>query len=545
MDSDKINQNIYEFIEALIKIGDNRSQLIFFKLSPTIIKEPEIINIWIDTYTSIIEEVKDSNISTDRRDKLLIVKNNAVNFLKCGLISNYLNLDTNNHFKIIKILETHENKGYINFLKLNLTKHHYIENRNKTFSQISIGEMMKNSSGQILTKSSIDLRKKYYSIMEIETNDFVNSINKHFIELYRKINAHDLINKILENENSSEYLEEIIDLFTKLSQLVVVEILLKQENNHSKIVKVVNKFIDIADKLYETNNFQAFFAIIAGLNNHAIQRIKFIWKPNKNRTINFLNYEKIITHYNGYNYYRSHVKTKSKYIPYLGLILSDIDHILQAGIINKESCTINTINYNILSKIINNFESVIPLPGSIKKNYNVFRNEICDYSIISFLKNVITVDEDKIYDLSYSLYKLDNIDVENNDETQNTKSDRKNNTLCKSPRTDLDFGSQIRYEQISSLIDGSNIKNQLDLDKYQFIYNVPIKSWTNRQVQDWLEFINLGEYVKLFKTHKINGFVLDELNHNYLKNDLLIDKLGHRLRIMKFVNNLKDLFYPN
>ncbi|AGF85545.1 hypothetical protein QJ854_gp237 [Moumouvirus goulette] len=544
MESDKINQNIYEFVEALIKIGDNRSQLIFFKLSPTIIKQPEIINIWIDTYTSIIEEIKDSNTLIEKKDKLLIIKVNAINFLKCGLISNYLVLDTNNHFKLIKILETHENKGHINFLKLNLTKHHYIENRSKTFSQISIGEMMKNNSGQILTKSSIDLKKNYFSIMEIETNDFVNSINKHYIELYRKINAHNLLNKILENENTSEYLEEIIDLFTKLSQLVAIEILLKQENNVSKIVKVVNKFIDIADKLYETNNFQAFFAIIAGLNNHAIQRIKFIWKPNKNRTTNFLNYEKIITHYNGYNYYRSLIKTKTKYIPYLGLILSDIDHILQAGIINKESCTINTINYNILAKIINNFESIIPLPGSIKKNYNVFRNEMCDYSIISFLKNITLLDDDKIYDLSYSLFKRDSNDAENNDEIQNTKSDKKYNTLNKSNKINLDFGSQIRYEQISSLIDGSNIKNQLDLEKYQFIYNIPIKSWTNRQVQDWLEFICLSEYIKLFKTHKINGFVLDELNHNYLKNDLQIDKLGHRLRIMKFVNSIKDLFYP-
>ncbi|AVL94610.1 SAM domain protein [Moumouvirus australiensis] len=541
MENGRMDQNIYEFIETLIKIGDNRSQLIFFKLRPVIIKELEIINIWIDTYTSIIEEIDDSNITMEKKEKLLVVRNNAINFLKCGLISNYLNLDTTNHYKIIKILETHENKGYINFLKLNLTKHHYIENRNKTLSQFSIGEMMKNNSGQVFTKSSIDLRKKFVSIMEIETNDFVNSINKYFVELYRKINAHDILNKIIVNEHMSENLEEIIDLFTKLFELVVVEILFKQENNHSKIIKAVNKFIDIADKFYETNNFQAFFAIVAGLNNHAIQRIKFIWKPNKSRTTTFSNYEKIITHYNGYSYYRSLIKTRPKYIPYLGLILSDIDHILQAGIIDKESFVINTINYNILSKIINNFESVIPLPGSIKKNYNVFRNEMCDYSIINFLKNIISLDEEKIYEQSYYLYKVDNIDIE----MENTKSNKKCNTLNKSPRNNHDFGSQIRYEQISSLIDGSNIKNQLDLDKYHFIYNVPIKSWTTHQVQDWLEFINLAEYIKLFKTHKINGFVLDELNHNNLKNDLQIDKLGHRLRIMKFVNNIKHLFYPN
>ncbi|AGD92183.1 guanine nucleotide exchange factor [Megavirus lba] len=537
--------NVHEFTESIMKIDDYKSQTIFFKLSPIILKYSEIIDIWIDNYSSLNNKINKLKIlnNSDKLNRLLTVKNNIMNFLKCGLMLDYLKIDKNNHYRVIKLLEMNESKTYINFVKLSLTKNHLIETKNRTSSEISMSNYLKNTSCTVLTKSSNELYKIISNIMDIDTNDFVNTINRYFIDLYRKINCHDLLLKIIESDYHCDNLEEIIELFDKLSQLVVTEILLKTENIKSRIIKVVNKFIDIAEKFLETNNFQGFFAIVAGLNIHAIQRIKFIWKPNKNRTLSFQNHEKIITHCNGYHCYRSHLKTQSKYIPYLGIVLSDIDHILQAGIIHPETYLINTINYNVLAKIINCFESAIPLPGSVRKNYNVFRNEYCDQSIIEFIKNIKIMDEDKIYDLSYNLcsrelVNIDSIpekidDVDNNKQLKNiTKISRQS------------FGSEIRYEQMLALINGSNIKNNLDSEKYKFIYNLPIKSWTNRQVLDWLEFIDLHVYIKIFKNNQINGFVLDELNHNYLKNDLSIDKLGHRIRIIKFINVIKNLFYP-
>ncbi|AFX92313.1 guanine nucleotide exchange factor [Megavirus courdo11] len=397
--------NVHEFTESIMKIDDYKSQTIFFKLSPIILKYSEIIDIWIDNYSSLNNKINKLKIlnNSDKLNRLLIVKNNIMNFLKCGLMLDYLKIDKNNHYRVIKLLEMNESKTYINFVKLSLTKNHLIETKNRTSSEISMSNYLKNTSCTVLTKSSNELYKIISNIMDIDTNDFVNTINRYFIDLYKKINCHDLLLKIIESDYHCDNLEEIIELFDKLSQLVVTEILLKTENIKSRIIKVVNKFIDIAEKFLETNNFQGFFAIVAGLNIHAIQRIKFIWKPNKNRTLSFQNHEKIITHCNGYHCYRSHLKTQSKYIPYLGIVLSDIDHILQAGIIHPETYLINTINYNVLAKIINCFESAIPLPGSVRKNYNVFRNEYCDQSIIEFIKNIKIMDEDKIYDLSYNL----------------------------------------------------------------------------------------------------------------------------------------------
>ncbi|ANB50396.1 guanine nucleotide exchange factor [Powai lake megavirus] len=523
-------------------MGDNKSQLIFFKLSPIMLNCSEIINIWINNYLLTIDDINKIKVlnNSDKLNNLLIIKNNIMNFLKCGLILDYLKLDKNNHYKVIKLLEMNENKTYINFVKLNLAKNYHIEAKNRTSSEISMTDYLKNTSNIVLTKSSNELHKIISSIMDIDTNDFVNTINRYFIDLYRKINCHDLLYKIIKSDYHCNYLEEIIELFGKLSQLVATEILLKSENIKSRIIKVVNKFIDIAEKFFETNNFQGFFAIIAGLNIHAIQRIKFIWKPNKNRTLSFQNHEKIITHNNGYHCYRSHLKTQSKYIPYIGIVFSDIDHILQAGIINPETYLINTINYNVLAKIINCFESVIPLPGYMRKNYNVFRNEYCDQSIIEFIKNVKIMNEEKIYKISYDLCSQELNNIDNILEQIDNKQSKNIGKISKS-----NFGSEIRYEQILALINGSNIKNNLDLEKYEFIFNSPIKSWTNRQVLHWLEFIDLREYIKIFKNNHINGFVLDELNHDYLKNDLSINKLGHRIKIIKFVNVIKNLFYPN
>ena len=66
-----------------------------------------------------------------------------------------------------------------------------------------------------------------------------------------------------------------------------------------------------------------------------------------------------------------------------------------------------------------------------------------------------------------------------------------------------------------------------------------ITLWTTLDITNWLKNIGFEMYCDIFLNEEINGSVLLELTNEYLKNDLHINKLGHRITILKAINSLK------
>lgn len=64
--------------------------------------------------------------------------------------------------------------------------------------------------------------------------------------------------------------------------------------------------------------------------------------------------------------------------------------------------------------------------------------------------------------------------------------------------------------------------------------------WSVQKVADWLGICGLAEYSETFITEQIDGQSLLELTNDHLKNDLHIPKLGHRLTILRAINELKN-----
>ena len=71
-----------------------------------------------------------------------------------------------------------------------------------------------------------------------------------------------------------------------------------------------------------------------------------------------------------------------------------------------------------------------------------------------------------------------------------------------------------------------------------------LTSWSVEDVCFWLLAQNLGNFVDTFRENEVDGECLLTLNNRLLKDDLGINALGHRSRILKRVDALKNEFQP-
>ena len=71
-----------------------------------------------------------------------------------------------------------------------------------------------------------------------------------------------------------------------------------------------------------------------------------------------------------------------------------------------------------------------------------------------------------------------------------------------------------------------------------------LTSWTPDDVCQWLAEQGLGPFVPVFRENAVDGECLFTLDHNLLKTEMGILPLGHRSRILKRVQALKDSIHP-
>lgn len=71
-----------------------------------------------------------------------------------------------------------------------------------------------------------------------------------------------------------------------------------------------------------------------------------------------------------------------------------------------------------------------------------------------------------------------------------------------------------------------------------------LTSWNVDDVCVWLTQQGLGQFIELFQSNAVDGECLLSLDNNLLKDDLGVTALGHRSRILKRVQALKEQFHP-
>jgi len=385
---------IEEFVKNIIKNGTMKDQTDFHNISPVFKLGRLIISIWIELYSSI-----DSGPIKPRGSVVGITKNNIMRFLEIGL-TGYLCINTSDKLKLVKKLSKHkiENRKYIDLINVGLTKSKSLDTSSlESLRFIKRRSMLKDHFSQKYTSvdfmeiPSLSLKKSpKKSICDLKVSAFVNTINNYYIDILKHLRYIEFVNYLV-NHKTSNHLGELIELSNKLYNLVPVDILMKN-NTKKKQIKTIKKILKIAELFLKTNNFDAVFAIISGLNDGTIQRIKYLWEDGEKHTIKFHQLEKIISYFHGFSYYRNIIKDKKEYIPYTGLVLSDLDKMLQPELINPTDRFIDITIYKMLVGAANLFESVIPR-NSRKTNKD----------ILKMIKEWTIIDESDLYKISYEL----------------------------------------------------------------------------------------------------------------------------------------------
>uniref|UniRef100_A0A4W4E036 Rap guanine nucleotide exchange factor (GEF) 3 n=1 Tax=Electrophorus electricus TaxID=8005 RepID=A0A4W4E036_ELEEL len=136
-------------------------------------------------------------------------------------------------------------------------------------------------------------------------------------------------------------LERFMRHFNALQYWVVTELCLCEDlTRRSTLLK---KFIKIAIVLKEQKNLNAFFAVMFGLSNSAVQRLCGTWErvPNKTRRI-YCAYERLLDPSRNHRAYRLAVaKLNPPYIPFMPLLLKDMTFIHEGN----KNYTDNLVNF--------------------------------------------------------------------------------------------------------------------------------------------------------------------------------------------------------
>jgi hypothetical protein len=270
-----------------------------------------IIDHFIKIYTDYYKLSCKSNKNIVEIDNYL---NNIVTFFYNGCMKGLLKV-SDSQIIIISGFTKKNNKDHNNMLKKCIK---YLCDKTKKYEE---------------NISSVEKKVNHIfdsnNFMAIPPNSMALQITFTITKYFRAITSSDLLHAKL-----SDNINNLIKYFDKIAYLVPTEILTMNKKN--KQCECVKYFISVATKLKKLNNFHGLMAIIAGLNNNALTRLKYLWKDEYLYEFEELN--NIMSFYNNFNTYRSYIQNSTKLhgtIPYLGIELSDIIHNCEQPIIIK------------------------------------------------------------------------------------------------------------------------------------------------------------------------------------------------------------------
>lgn len=161
--------------------------------------------------------------------------------------------------------------------------------------------------------------------------------------------------------------------------------------NTKKRSKTINKFIEIAERCFSLQNFNAVMEIVSGLNRGPVYRLKQSWENVTGQMKRTFDELKAITDRSkNYANMRKHLKkVDPPLLPYLGIYLTDLTFI-EEGNKNFIGELINFKKRHLISETIRSIKQYQ------QKAYSLERVDF----IIDKLKNITLYNEDVLYELS-------------------------------------------------------------------------------------------------------------------------------------------------
>ena len=484
--------------------GEPQEQFNFLKIFPIYKKRKDILQLWKNIYVN--------TASTDKNMESII------NFIVLAFEYNLIDYNATDVYSLLSTMKEY-NCEKIEEIKESIINGRSYTNNKKMLGPISFGG-----------KSNIK------SIKEISPKDMALEITRIFSDLVKNINYHELI--IASSDDTKIVhgpINLLIDYFHKLSYIVLFTILIEDKTESDRI-RTVKHILKIGDELKHLHNYHGLFALVSSLNNTAIQRLDNLWKFKND---NFIELTNIIDPSKNYKNYRNLMKKNIKMstIPYIGIIITDIKHALECPLYDIDNDNFNMTLYNMIINLLDNFKN-------IQVNYKIEKNE----QIMNWFLSINTVyDDNYFYNVSNaiksSVHKdlIEQINVKINVLTENLSCEDSITQTLDIPKS---VGQPVHntdvHDSVEELIRLSPLPHQnkrKHLSDRSYLNkkredNGVVKSWTVNEVQVWLRSIGLECYCDIFLKEDIDGIALYHLTNDVLKNDMQINVLGHRLKIM-------------
>jgi len=245
------------------------------------------------------------------------------------------------------------------------------------------------------TEKDDDKGEKQRSLLEIPASTLAEQLTLKESKMYRSIQAPELLNLAWKADNKESVAPNVVAIINrtnKVSYWVAWEICMFKDSR--KRVAAMKRFIRVAWKCFETNNFNTTMEVMGGLNNVAVQRLKKTWEelPEK-ETWMWQQLSETMETKNNYAVYRTCLVNAKQLpcVPFLGVFLRDLTFAQEAN----DSVTGKHINFEKIQLL----GSIIQEIQQFQKNTYNLRKQA---SVLQFLHKALKLqaDDDAIYDLS-------------------------------------------------------------------------------------------------------------------------------------------------
>ena len=166
-------------------------------------------------------------------------------------------------------------------------------------------------------------------LLDLNAEEIAEQITLIEHDLFRAIDPIELLNQNWnKHPEISPHVMEYIQWFNKMCQWAGTEII-KEDNPESRAV-IIAKFIRIADRLAQLNNFNGLMEVLASLEGSAIRRLKLSWAELPQADADKLEeLAALMKPEKNFKDYRARIvaATGKPWIPYLGLHLTDLTFV--------------------------------------------------------------------------------------------------------------------------------------------------------------------------------------------------------------------------
>lgn len=211
-----------------------------------------------------------------------------------------------------------------------------------------------NSNGPI---GSSTLGKKF-SLCEMPLADLAVQLTLIERNMFRAIREREFLNlnwKKEDQKRNSRHIVKMVERFNKVSYWVATRIV--REVDLKRRTSLLKRFIILAEKCSELNNYNTLMEVLAGLNLHPVQRLKATWRGLSEKYMELMkNLEHLMENKQNYKNYREKLaklkQSGDSTLPYLGVYLRDLTFIEEGNATTLEDGLINYEKIQLVGQVI-------------------------------------------------------------------------------------------------------------------------------------------------------------------------------------------------